>query len=91
QKRLEAEQRQKLAGLRKPIENRIKRLEEQIAKLNEKKAGIDAQLADQSIYDAANKEKLKTLLSDQAFVAKDLAQLEEDWLAQQEQLETISS
>ncbi len=35
QKRLDAGERQRLAGLKKPIESRIKRLEEQIAKCNE--------------------------------------------------------
>ena len=34
QKRVEAEERQRLAALKKPIENKIKRLEEQIAKRN---------------------------------------------------------
>ena len=89
QKRLDAEERQRLAGLKKPIESRIKRLEEQIAKCNEKKAVIDARLADPAIYDAANKEELKTLITDQAYCTKELEQLEEDWLGQQEALEQI--
>ncbi len=91
QKRLEAEQRQKTAAQRKPIENKIKRLEEQIAKRNEQKAAVDAQLADSAMYEAANKAKLKLLLADQSFFTKDLAQLEADWLEQQEQLEKIGA
>ncbi|QBE65257.1 ATP-binding cassette domain-containing protein [Pseudoduganella lutea] len=90
QKRLEAEQRQRLAAQRKPIENKIKRLEEQIAKRNAQKADVDAQLQDPAIYEAANKPKLKTLLADQAFYTKDLAQLEEEWLGLQEQLEALA-
>jgi len=89
QKRLDAEERQRLAGLKKPIESRIKRLEEQIAKCNEKKAVIDARLAAPDIYDAANKEELKKLITDQAYCTKELEQLEEDWLAQQEALEQL--
>jgi ATP-binding cassette subfamily F protein 3 len=89
QKRQEAEQRQKTAALKKPLENKIKRLEEQIAKRNEQKAQIDAQLAEPGIYDAANKAKLKTLLTDQAFYTKDLAQLEGEWLEQQQELEKL--
>ena len=50
---------------------------------------MDAALAEPSIYDAANKPKLKQLLSDQAFYTKDLEQLEGEWLALQEQLEAI--
>ncbi|NMM26860.1 MAG: ATP-binding cassette domain-containing protein [Glaciimonas sp.] len=89
QKRLDAEQRQKNAAARKPIENKIKRLEEQIAKRNEQKTQIDTELADSGIYDAANKAKLKTLLTDQTFYTKDLVQLEGEWLEQQEELEKL--
>jgi ATP-binding cassette subfamily F protein 3 len=91
QKRLEAEQRQRLAAQKKPIENKIKRLEEQIAKRNAQKADVDAQLQEPAIYEAANKAKLKTLLADQAFYTKDLAQLEEEWLGLQEQLEALAA
>ena len=89
QKRLEAEERQRLSALKKPIESRIKRLEEQMAKINSKKAVIDTRMADPAIYDAANKDELKTLLADQAYCAKELEQLEGEWLAQQEALEQI--
>jgi len=87
QKRAEAEQRQRLAALKKPIEARIKRLEEQMAKAEAKKADIDARLSAPDIYDAARKEELKTLLADQAYLAKELGQLETEWLEQQEALE----
>ena len=91
QKRQDAEQRQRVAALRKPIEQKVKRLEEQIAKRNEQKAEVDAKLGDAGIYEAANKAKLKTLLADQAFYTKDLAQLEGEWLELQEQLEGIAA
>ena len=91
QKKLEAEARQRLAALRKPIENRVKRLEEQMAKLNAKKAEIDAQLLEPSIYEAENKEKLKLLVADQAFASRDLEQLESEWLELQEQLEGLAA
>jgi ATP-binding cassette, subfamily F, member 3 len=89
QKRLEAEERQRLAALKKPIENRIKRLEEQMAKLNAKKADVDARLVDPAIYEADKKEELKTLVADQAFLTRDLGNLETEWLELQEQLETL--
>jgi ATP-binding cassette subfamily F protein 3 len=91
QKRLGAEERQRLAALKKPIENRIKRLEEQMAKLNAKKAVIDARLLEPSIYDAGNKEELKNLVADQAFCSRDLEQLESEWLELQEQLEGLAA
>jgi ATP-binding cassette subfamily F protein 3 len=91
QKRLGAEERQRLAALKKPIESRIKRIEEQMAKLNAKKAGIDARLLEPGIYDAANKDELKNLVADQAFCSRDLGQLENEWLQLQEQLEGLAA
>ncbi|SFU86053.1 ATP-binding cassette domain-containing protein [Pseudoduganella namucuonensis] len=91
QKRLDAEQRQKLSALRKPIENKIKRLEESIAKRQAQKAEIDTKMGDSAIYEAANKVKLKALLADQAFYTKDLEQLEGEWLELQEQLEGLAA
>jgi len=87
QRRKEAEERQRQSAARRPIESRIKRLEEQMAKLAAQKSGIDAQLAGSAIYAEANKETLKTLILDQAYVARELSQLEGEWLKLQEQLE----
>jgi ATP-binding cassette subfamily F protein 3 len=91
QKRLEAEERQRVAAVKKPIENRVKRLEEQMAKLNARKGEIDARLLDAAIYEADRKDELKTLVADQAFVVRDLGTLEEEWLELQEQLESLAA
>jgi ATP-binding cassette subfamily F protein 3 len=91
QKRADAEERQRVAALKKPIENRIKRLEEQMAKLNARKAGIDARLLEPAVYEADKKDELKTLVADQAFLVRDLAQLETEWLELQEQLEGLAA
>jgi ATP-binding cassette subfamily F protein 3 len=91
QKRSEAEERQKLAALKKPIESRIKKLDEQIAKRAAQKAAVDARLAAPEIYDKENKEELKTLLADQAFYAKELDRLEAEWLEQNEVLERLAA
>ncbi len=90
QKRREAEVRQRQSAARKPIESRIKRLEEKMAKLNAQKSAIDAQLADPAAYGEAQKEALKTLILDQAYVARELAQLEAEWLEQQQRLEQVT-
>jgi len=91
QKRREAEERQRQSAARKPIESRIKRLEELMAKLNARKTAIDAQLADPAIYGEALKETLKTLIVDQAFVARELVQLEAEWLEQHQRLEQLAA
>ncbi|HTD03739.1 ATP-binding cassette domain-containing protein [Undibacterium sp.] len=89
-RRQQADERQRLSAQKKPIETLIKKLEDQLAKLNLRKQDIDGKLADQAIYDEANKEKLKTLLVDQAYLLKELEQTEADWLQQQEYLELIA-
>ncbi|MBK9325405.1 MAG: ATP-binding cassette domain-containing protein [Hydrogenophilales bacterium] len=89
QKRQEAEARQRLSAQKKPIETRIKRLEELLDRLNTRKAGLDAQLADAAIYADAQKEALKQALFEQAQVTKDLEELEAEWLEQQAALEAL--
>lgn len=90
QKKQEAEQRQKIAALRKPIETSIKRLEEKIEKLNLKKKNIESILSESDIYEEHRKSELQSLLSDQAYCSKELAEVEETWMTQQEDLERLS-
>ena len=89
QKRQEAEARQRLSAQRKPIEARIRRLEELMERLNTRKRGLDAQLADPAIYAEARKETLKQALFEQAQVTRELEELEAEWLEQQAALETV--
>lgn len=91
QKRAEAEERQRLSALKKPLEKRINWLETELAKLNDKKSAIDNQLADPSIYEQVNKDKLKKLLADQVECTRLLNALEEEWLEKQDELEKVLS
>jgi ATP-binding cassette subfamily F protein 3 len=91
QKRAEAAERQRRSALTKPLEARIKRLEEQMAKLAAKKKTVDAQLADPSIYEEAKKEELKSLMLDQAYALRELENAESEWLEQQAELEKINA
>jgi ATP-binding cassette subfamily F protein 3 len=70
---------------KKGLESRIKRLEETIARLTTRKSAIDARLAEPSVYQ--DQEALKALLLDQAYVGKELAQVEGEWLEKQAELE----
>ncbi|HSC94215.1 MAG TPA: ATP-binding cassette domain-containing protein [Burkholderiales bacterium] len=83
-----AGRRGRISAARKPLESRLNRLDEQMAKLNEKKSAIESQLADPAIYGEVQKDALKALILDQAYVARELAELEAEWLALHEQLET---
>ncbi|RXZ32869.1 ATP-binding cassette domain-containing protein [Oxalobacteraceae bacterium CAVE-383] len=89
QKKIDAELRQRISAQRKPIEARLKRVEEKIAKRNAQMAEIDARLSDQSIYESSRKAELKTVLTDQTYYKKDLEQLETEWLKEQEALEAV--
>jgi ATP-binding cassette, subfamily F, member 3 len=73
---------------RKPLEARIRRLEELMARLNAQKVDIDARLGDPAIYAEERKDELKALLLDQAYVGKELEQLEAEWLDRQAELES---
>jgi ATP-binding cassette subfamily F protein 3 len=70
---------------RKPLEARIKRLEELMTRLNAKKSEIDAKLGDPQVYQDG--EAVKALLQDQAYVAHEIEQVEAEWLAKQSELE----
>jgi ATP-binding cassette subfamily F protein 3 len=91
QKRKEAQERQRQSAARKPLESRLARLDEQLAKIAQKKSAIDAQLADAGIYGEDKKEALKTLILDQAYAARELEQLEAEWLDLQRRLEELAT
>jgi ATP-binding cassette subfamily F protein 3 len=63
----------------KNVHSRVKRLEEKMAKLNARKAEIERRLGDPATYEDG--EAVKKLLIDQAYVAKELEELEAQWLA----------
>lgn len=87
QKRLDAERRKQL----QPLTSRIKRAERVMEKLTVEKETNEAQLADTTLYSDDNKEKLKQLLTDQAYIQKELDQAEADWLAASEEHEAVLS
>ena len=91
QKRLEAEARQKKTALKKPLLARLAKLEKALEKLNAEKAALDARLADESIYESAQRELLAQSVKRQGEVSAELAQLEEDWLMLQDEIDTIDS
>ena len=72
---------------RKPVEARIKRLEELLTRLQVRRGEIEARLADPELYLPQNDAALKRALADQAYVAKEIAQVEGEWLEKQAELE----
>ena len=89
QKRIEAQERQRLSSLRKPLEKRLQVVEKQISELQTKYASFEKTLADTVIYDADRKADLKSILEQQSQCRVLLKQLEEEWLQLQETLEQL--
>ena len=64
----------------KESSKKIEKLENQLEKLEKELAKIELTLADQSLYEEANKEKLQRQLQLQAANKKELEQVESEWL-----------
>jgi ATP-binding cassette, subfamily F, member 3 len=62
-----------------------------MAKANARKADLDALLADPAIYAEDRKDAVKAHLFEQATLAKELEQLEGEWLEQQAELEALGT
>ncbi|WP_150590520.1 ATP-binding cassette domain-containing protein [Pandoraea eparura] len=89
QKRAEAQERQRLSQLRKPLQRKIEKLEQSMAKLSDEKARLDAILADSSTYEDAKKALLTDSLKQQVDITTKLSDIEAEWLDAQEALEQI--
>ncbi len=89
-KRQEAQMRQERTRRSKPVQQQIDKAEKEMAKLSESQSACEAFLAQESAYSDENKEKLQQTLAQLAEVKVKLSQLEENWLAWQEELEQIN-
>ncbi|TDV64464.1 ATP-binding cassette domain-containing protein [Pseudomonas sp. LP_7_YM] len=87
-------QRQQAAALRQqlaPHKREAEKLETELGALHEKLAKIEAALGDSAIYEAANKDKLRDLLADQAKLKVRESELEEAWMEALELLESMQA
>jgi ATP-binding cassette subfamily F protein 3 len=76
-----------VAQQRKAIEQRIRRIETKLAEAEAGKTKIDSVLASSDLYDDAHRDQLRQALVDQAYLVRDIEQLEAEWLEQQALLE----
>lgn len=82
--------RQQAAALRTklaPITNKIKAIEKKIDRVGEALSALEQQLGDPDIYEDSQKDALRQLLAKQASLRSEDGELEENWLALQEELE----
>ena len=87
-------ERQKAAEIRnklRPLKKTSDKLEQQLDDLQQQKAEVDAQMADTSLYEDINKQKLAELLKIQADLQKRISDLEEQWMDALEQLEALEN
>ncbi|EPJ81875.1 ABC transporter, ATP-binding protein [Pseudomonas sp. CFII64] len=87
-------QRQQAAALRQqlaPHKKQADKLERDLGLLHEKLAKVEAALADSANYEAANKDKLRDLLAEQASLKVREAELEESWMESLELLESMQA
>lgn len=82
-RRASAEARKKL----QPLRNSVKKAEQQMESLRTKLDRVEASLADNSLYEDSEKEKLKTILAEQAGLKVELEQVELAWFEASESLE----
>ncbi|KAF0813298.1 putative ABC transporter ATP-binding protein YheS [Andreprevotia sp. IGB-42] len=91
QKREEAEARQKLASARKPIEQKLGKVEKALAPKQTEHGELTARLQEAGIYDAERKAELQTVLQREAELKAQIDELEAQWLALSEQLEQLEA
>ncbi|MCI8208686.1 ABC transporter ATP-binding protein [Pseudomonas sp. S25] len=87
-------QRQQAAALRQqlaPHKKLADKLERDLGTLHERLARVEAELADSANYEAANKDKLRDLLAEQAKLKVSEAELEEAWMEALELLESMQA
>lgn len=85
QRQLAAQRRQQL----NPMKNKIKKAERLMEKLQDELDGLEQQLLDNTLYEEANKSKLRTLLQQQGAFKQEMQSTEEQWLELQEELESL--
>ncbi|GFM93117.1 ATP-binding cassette, subfamily F, member 3 [Pseudomonas cichorii] len=87
-------QRQQAAALRQqlaPHKREADKLERELGTLHEKLAKVEEALADSTNYEAANKDKLRDLLAEQARLKARESELEEAWMEALELLESMQA
>ena len=90
QKRLEAQERQRLSVLRKPLEKELAKIEKLMSQQSARIEQIDLLIADETFYsDERRDERVKTLAEHGELTAKQ-AKLEEQWLELSSEIEALS-
>ena len=89
ERRAEAQARQARARSRKPLEDRLRKLEIDLDRLTREKSELEARLASESFYAQGDQDQVNAALREQARLAAALEQTEREWLQLQSALEAM--
>ena len=90
QKRLEAQERQRLSALRKPLERELAKVEKQMAEQAARIEVIDALIADQSFYSDERRDERVKVLAEHGDLSAKQQKLEEQWLELSSEIESLA-
>ncbi|MGB6104741.1 MAG: ABC transporter, partial [Pusillimonas sp.] len=91
QRRQEAEARQRMAGLRKPLDAKLKKVEADMERAGQRLQELNALIADPDFYSDARRDERLKVLEEHGELSKKHAQLEEEWLTLQEEVEALTA
>ncbi len=91
QRREQAQARQQLAALRKPLETRLQQVESAMARAQGRLAQLDALIADPAFYTDAHRDDRPTILAEHGELSKTLQAHEDAWLDLQSELEALET
>ncbi|HSC80512.1 MAG TPA: ATP-binding cassette domain-containing protein [Chitinolyticbacter sp.] len=91
QKRAEAEARQKLASQRKPLEQKLARIEKEMTPLGAEHAALTVALSEEGLYAPERKAELQDKLKRETEVKARLDELELAWLELQDAIEALNA
>lgn len=88
-RRLEAQERQRIAELRKPLKKELDAVEKSLARASEALRALDAKLADPEFYNGSDQDLVAKTLREHGELAPKVEALETRWLELSEAIEAI--
>ena len=89
QKRDEAQARQRIAALRKPLQARLDKVEDELARVQQDLRALDELIADPELYTEARRNERVATLARHGELSKRCAELEETWLGLHSELDQL--
>ena len=90
-RRLAAQERARIAELRKPLKKELEKVEREMNALSEKLKALDTQLADPAFYNGADQGKVAQTLRERGELAPKVEALEMHWLELSEKIEALGT